>query len=238
MQDIAKQERFNGGAVFMAAVRLLMGNAIPLIGFAALANLALAVVSIGISLLLTGSVNGPGGIIEYIFGPLIFAMLVLRSSDALAGAQRPLVEQLRQVLAPAFVLILTSIAASILTGIGLILLIVPGLYAAAVLLPMTSLILFENAGRDVLERSYKLAKPYAWPIVGVLLRITFVGLIVIVPLFMMLYNDDGSGGVLVTLISVLGGAALTALYAVAGYMIYLRLRDLSGTGGDVSNVFR
>ncbi|MHA3978469.1 hypothetical protein ACW9UR_12355 [Halovulum sp. GXIMD14794] len=238
MQDFARTERFNGGAVFMAAVRLLMGNALPLIGFAALANLAMAVVSMGVSVLLTGSIVGPGGILEYIIGPLIFAMLVLRSSDALAGAQRPLGDQLRQVLAHAPALIALSLAASIITGVGFILLVIPGLYAAAVLLPLTPAILFENAGWDAMSRSYKLAKPHAWAIVGVLLRMTLVGLIVIVPLMLLILNDEGGGGIAVTLISVLGGAALAALYAVAGYMIYLRLRDLSGTGADLSDVFR
>ena len=102
----------------------------------------------------------------------------------------------------------------------------------------TFTILFENAGWDAMSRSYKLAKPYAWAIVGVLLRMTLVGLIVIVPLMLMILNSEDGGGIAVTLISVLGGAALAALYAVAGYMIYLRLRDLSGTGADVSNVFR
>lgn len=236
MQDIADKERFNGGAVFMAAVRLLRANAMPLIGFAALASLALAVVSMGLSLLLSGSINGPGVILEYIVGPLIFALLVLRSSDALAGGQRPLTDQLRQVLAHTLVLILTSFAASILTAIGLMLLVLPGLYAAAVLLPMTSLILFEDAGRDVFERSYRLAKPHAWAIVGVLLRMTLVGLIIIVPMMLLLINDTGNTGVLVSLLSVLGGAALTALYAAAGYMIYLRLRDMQA--GSVSQVFR
>ncbi|MSU89080.1 hypothetical protein GE300_05490 [Rhodobacteraceae bacterium 2CG4] len=237
MYDQTERPAFGGGAVFMAALRLLRHHALALIGFAALANLALALLSTGVSLALTGTASGPGGLLEYIFGPLIFALLVLRSSDALAGAQRPLGEQLRQVLAQAWPLIALSLAASLITAFGLLLLVVPGLYAAAVLLPLTPVILFERAGWEGLARSYALARPYAWPIVGVVLRMTLVGLVVLIPLILlMLPETAGGGGLLVLLLSVLGGAALVALYAVAGYMIYLRLRELRD--GGVSDVFR
>ena len=74
-------------------------------------------------------------------------------------------------------LVLLSLAAALITALGMVLLIVPGLYAAAVLTAYVPMILFANAGWGALRESYEACKPHAWQLVGLILILAAIILV-------------------------------------------------------------
>ena len=133
--------------------------------------------------------------------------------------------------------IVLTLTASILTGFGFLLLILPGLIAAAYFMPLTSVIMFEHDPWGGLRRSVNLARGHVMPLIGVLLMVVGIGIVVLSPVIYLLATTDAAGFIGLA-VAAIGGAAISALYSVVSYFVYLRLRALSGEGGhDVSNVF-
>ncbi|MEM8870592.1 MAG: hypothetical protein AAGE38_09345 [Pseudomonadota bacterium] len=232
---------FDGGRLFFSALRVWKDNFVLLTGLAFLINLGIAAVS-GLMLVLTGLNLS---ILDYILGPLIAGVLMLVAADILAGQRVDLQAHISRVIQVFGPLVILSLAVAFLVVIGLMALIVPGLYATAVFIAVTPLILFENAGWDALRRSHQMTKPFVWPIAGVILRLGVLMFLVILPLILITTDTSGeTPGAQIQLVPgleilsagviILFSSALSTLSILIGLMIYHRLRDLSG---GVSEVF-
>ncbi len=138
-----------------------------------------------------------------------------------------------------------AIVSGILMVIGLVALVVPGLWIYAVFSVMPAAVVIEKVGFGGLGRSAALTKEYRWPILGAVILIgiinfviTFVAMFVVGLLFAS--TGAGAGGVI---IGVLVLAAITAigfgLSSIAIALIYARLREIKEGASvrDIAAVF-
>ncbi len=194
--------------------------------------------------------TGPGSAVANVLSILV-SMVVYSITTALlvqlaydAKLSRPV--QLGRYFGPALSavvpLAILSIVVSILVGIGLVLLVVPGLWVYAVFAVMAPAVVIERAGFGGLGRSKYLTKEYRWPILGALvLAIICATIINIVALFVVgLVASAGSIGMVIGIIlfaaiSTVGAGFLSILVA----LIYSRLREIKeGVSVDqIASVF-
>lgn len=95
------------------------------------------------------------------------ALLVLFVFDARAGKARPLSAYFIPVLTNALPLIVLTFVALLALVLGMIALVLPGLWIYAALSVTLPVVVIEGAGFSSLSRSYSLTKGYRWPIVAV-----------------------------------------------------------------------
>lgn len=173
-----------------------------------------------------------------IYGILI-AMLVQMAYDAKLSRPITIGRYIGPALRGAFPIIVLMLVVSVLTGIGSIALIIPGLWIYAVFSVTTPAIVIEKVGFGGMGRSATLTKEYRWPIVGALIVIILctVGLSLVVTFVYSIVLSVFGGGTFAIILSVLINAALTAvtygLSAIGVSLIYARLREIKeGVGID------
>jgi hypothetical protein len=124
-------------------------------------------------------------------------------------------------------LAVAGLIAAIAVGIGLVLLIVPGLYLLTIWLLIVPAIMLENCGvGDSFGRSQELVRGYGWSVFGVIV-LTFLILIGVDIAFGIVRNalDSQSAGFVVNLVA----ESVTAPFlALAWTTAYFELRDLKG----------
>lgn len=155
---------------------------------------------------------------------VITGVMCLAALDAVLGKRHTVSEYLRQTLRHIAPIVGLGLLVSIATGLGALLLIVPGLYVMARYLPWTPAVVFENAGWSGLARGQSLSEGYRWPLVGaVLLMGVIVTIILLAVGPVMVAVGEGLAGVLVE-------GAFTAFYyaliAVFTALVYIRLREI------------
>lgn len=173
------------------------------------------------------------------------ALLVQMAYDA--KLQRPLTlgRYIGPAMGAALPIAILAIVSGILMVIGLVALVVPGLWIYAVFSVMPAAVVIEKVGFGGLGRSAALTKEYRWPILGAVILIgiinfviTFVAMFVVGLLFAS--TGAGAGGVI---IGVLVLAAITAigfgLSSIAIALIYARLREIKEGASvrDIAAVF-
>ncbi|MEE4119268.1 MAG: hypothetical protein V2I65_09660 [Paracoccaceae bacterium] len=187
---------------------------------------------------------GMGDLVDAVLQILLSALFVgaiaLLVVDAARGRPAGAPEVLRGALGTAVPVAAISIVIGVAVAIGLVLLIVPGLWIFAVLSVAIPVAAIEGAGLGALGRSASLTRGYRWPIVGfglvfaaVVLALTIVlGLFVLAPLGVMLTGGDPGlvGGLVLTLVTALVGAAYAGLGALPAPVLYLRLLELKEGG--------
>ena len=230
---MARGPEITAGALIQSAWALFQRDMFVLVAVPFLANLLVQGMALAFEQI-TGSVSL---FMDLVFGPVILGIVLCLVRDADAGIRRPFAETWAEVSPYTMQLILLSLAAALITAIGLVLLIVPGLYAAAVLLVHVPLLMFGGAGWGALKESYALSKPHAWRLVGLILIIA--GLLLAILLVL--------GGVVAALQAALpapilwGGIMLVASGAFTGFygcILYVLYTALGGGSRDVSAVFR
>lgn len=166
-------------------------------------------------------------ILQSVLGVAASGFLTLVALDVLMGRRHGIGQYVGQSLRQIMPLVVLSALYSLAAGIGLVLLILPGLYIFARYQPLVAAIVFEDAGWSGLGRARDLTKGYRWPLVGLFLLIGLALGVV-----------GGGMGMLLMLAGPLGGGAgfafevlMTTLYlayaAIYGAVIYLRLRELN-----------
>lgn len=160
---------------------------------------------------------------------VITALLVQLAYDAKLSRPVRIGRYFGPALSAVVPLVVLSIVVSILAGIGIVLLIVPGLWIYAVFSVMAPAIVIERAGFGGLGRSRSLTKEYRWPILGALLLALVCFIIInLAALFLVtIVAAAGSVGMLVavllfTAMSTVGAGFLSILVA----LIYARLREI------------
>ncbi|MEM7444706.1 MAG: hypothetical protein AAF414_15395, partial [Pseudomonadota bacterium] len=157
------------------------------------------------------------------------ALIVLAAYDARVNNQARVGAYFAVALTRTVPVLLVSIIVGILVGIGLVLLIIPGLYIAAMLSVAVTVVVVERTGLGSMGRSAELTRDYRWPVLGTIIVLFLCVLVLGIVL-----------GFVVGLIQSLVGVSLLSsliLYAAAsavpngilaiGYvLIYARLREI------------
>jgi hypothetical protein len=167
------------------------------------------------------------GVIDLVLGTLVSGVLCLAALDARFGTRHGVGEYLRQSLRHLLPLLVFGLLLSIAMVIGVMLLVVPGLYVAARYLPYVPATVFEDRGWEGTSRAEELTLGYRWPLVGTVLvfGLLFGGVLLVIGL-PAAAAAEGLG----TMPAIRFGAALTALayvvFATFSAVVYLRLRAL------------
>ncbi len=163
--------------------------------------------------------------LNVVIGFIVTGVMTLAGLDAALGKRHTVVEYLSQTMRHIGAIVVLGVLLSIATGLGMLLLVVPGLYVVARFLPWAPAVVFENAGWSGLTRAQDLTEGYRWPLVGAAL---LLGLVIIVallafgPVFAM---SVGSPPLAILIEGVLTGLYY-ALIAVFTALVYLRLREI------------
>lgn len=170
---------------------------------------------------------------------LLTAILVLAAYDAKAGRDANVGSYVATTLRCILPLVVMSIVAWLLIGIGFALLLIPGLWLLGVLAVFVPVIVIESKGFACLGRSADLTKGYRWPIVGftVLIYVIFY-VVTMVIAGVGAFLSAGTPIVFLILQGIAGGLS-AALASVAVAVTYARLREIKdGVGfSDLADVF-
>jgi hypothetical protein len=190
----------------VGAPDLSAGPAAPVAPGAAIAGLFAVALNIAVGFVVTG-------------------VMCLAGLDAALGKRHTIADYVGQTLRHGGAIVVLGALLSLATAIGVVLLVLPGLYIAARWLPWAPAMLFENLGWGALGRAQQLTEGRRWPLVGAvaLMAVVVVALLLVATPLMLL-----AGGSL--LAAALVETALTALYyglvACFTALAYLRLREL------------
>ena len=168
------------------------------------------------------------------WGSLAMLRLVFPRQATVAGAISAAI-----ALLPFYLLV--SIISGFIIGIGLFLLILPGLYLAARLIVAAPVMVAEDRRNplDVISRSFAVTKGRGWAILGLLVLIVIAAVVVMVVV-------NGMLGILFTLVagqdlgrlfSLIIGAAISAAFTVLLTVLYAAIyRALAGHVGSTARV--
>lgn len=192
------------------------------------------------------------GLLALVASSVTTGIIVLGAYDAWLGNPSRPGAYLGAALAAIVPLVVLSIVVNVVAGLGLVLLILPGLYVLSMWSVVTPAIVAEGAGFGALGRSLQLTSGYRWSIVG-LLVVLFV--IIIAIQFVVSAALGAAFGVsalaptadqFATLTSLpyqlaaaLPGALMAAFAAVLTAVLYARLKEIKEGVGyeDLGTVF-
>ena len=179
-------------------------------------------------------------VLQLLLSALFVAAVAILVVEDAAGRRIGAGQVLRRAMGAALPVAGISLVLGAAVGLGLVLLVLPGLWIFAVLSVAIPAAAVEGAGLAALGRSAALTRGYRWPIVGfglvfaaVVLALTLaLGLFVLAPLGLALGGGTVGlgGGLVLTLVSAAVGAAYAGLGALPAPVLYLRLRRLKEGG--------
>ncbi|MAU98552.1 MAG: hypothetical protein CMP81_22160 [Fulvimarina sp.] len=170
---------------------------------------------------------------------VLTAVLVLAAYDARAERRARIGSYVATGLRQILPLIVMSIAAWLLIGIGFALLIVPGLWLLGVLSVFVPVIMVEGNGFGSLGRSSALTKNYRWPIIGLLMLVyIIVYLVTIAATAVVAFLVPGVPILFLLLQGAASGLSM-AFASIAVAVTYARLREIKDGVGftDLADVF-
>ena len=190
-----------------------------------------------------GSEPAPGEVGGFVFGiiasmvvgMLIYAfataLLIQLAYDTKLGRSNPLSVYFRSAMPAVVPLAVLVLVISVLTGLGMILLVLPGLWVYAVFYVTAPVAVIERGGFGSMRRSASLTKQYRWPIVGLFVIVMIISVVVsIVATLAASSLGFMAGGAVGQIIL---GAVFSAIngfaYAVGGIataLTYARLREV------------
>ncbi|QHQ34544.1 hypothetical protein [Algicella marina] len=172
---------------------------------------------------------------------LVIGVSTLAAYDVSLGRPTQFGAYISRTLASALPIVVLGLVYYILISLGLLLLILPGLYILAMFYVLVPAILVERAGFSGLSRAASLSKGYRWPVLGSIIVVFLLTVIVSIIVNMVagvVVAMTGSLVVSVVIQSVVNALAygLTAVFAA---VLYARLRELKeGVGmSDLVSVF-
>lgn len=172
--------------------------------------------------ILLGSLLSLAGIF-WLQGALVIAIDDVRDGRADLGIR----QTLERVTPRLTDLTLAGLLAGVAIGIGLLLLIVPGLYLLTIWLVIVPAIMLENCGvTGSFGRSQELVRGYGWSVFGVIVLtlLIFIGVSIAVAVARNAVGGDWAGFV----VNIIGEAITAPFLALAWTITYYELRDLKG----------
>lgn len=199
---------------------------------------------------------GAAALLGMIVYAIVQAVLTLAAYDAATEQPTRVGSYFGAVFRNIVPLLIVSVLSAIAIYIGLALLIVPGLWLAAVLSVVVPVIVIEGAGFGAFGRSARLTKEYRWPIVGLLILVflIFFGVTVLLGLLSLavlgiegtaaaaLASQTGewtTSAIVYLLVNAVFGSITYAFLAVSVAALFARLKEIKEGVGveDLSNVF-
>lgn len=184
---------------------------------------------------------------------LVQAVVVRVAISLRLGQGAQLQAALSAALRGFFPILLLGIVAGIAMGIGLLFLILPGLYIMAMFYVMVPSVVFENAGFSGISRSVSLTDGYRWPILGVVVILIVIMWIVSAMvggvMVGILFSQQDMLTTMATqpfaypwwygVVNAVISAATTPISLISVAMIYARLKEIKEGGqvGDLLKVF-
>ncbi|MBO0905506.1 hypothetical protein [Jiella sonneratiae] len=170
---------------------------------------------------------------------VLTAVLVLAAYDAKAGRDANVGAYVATALRAMLPLIVLSIVAWILIGLGFAVFVVPGLWLLGVLAVYVPAIVVEGAGFGALGRSARLTKGYRWPIVGFVVLVYVLFYLAGIALGFVGGRVVGVSPVLFLLLQGIVSGLSAAFASIAVAVAYARLREIKdGVGfADLADVF-
>lgn len=226
---------FGVTAIMGAAFRLLTANFLVLVGVVFLANMGLTLVN----KILLSVFNLSSLLFDMLLGPVIAAVTILMTADIIAGRPILLRQHITSVGRLFGPLVVLSLASWFLISLATLALILPGIYVAALMMPLAPVILFEKDPWSALGRSYALSKPYVWPLCGLVLALGLAAVVLLMPLFLAgadfaVVLDEN---ILVTAAVGFLGAILSCYGSIVALLVYYRLTG-DQNAADLGSVFR
>ncbi len=166
------------------------------------------------------------------------ALLVQMAYDAKLGHGVQPARYVRPALNCALPIVILTIVVTVMMGIGLVALVVPGLWIYAVFSVFIPAVVIDRAGFNALGRSIWLTREYRWPIVGLTLVIWIIAMAL--NLGGLFLADLVSGGFIPSLIILTIVYGIT--YGISGIsvaLLYARLREIKegASVGDLVAIF-
>lgn len=231
------------GALISESFSVLGKNFVPvmlLAGIPALLGLVVSGAFIGWNVTLgTGEISNDqlanpqqlfaGAMIAFLIQMVVYGLAVALLVQLAYAAKLGRAINIGAYIGPAFAaapaIVVLSIVAAILFAIGLLALIIPGLWLYAVFFVMAPAVAIERVGFSGLGRSAQLTKEYRWPIVGLLL---LLGLILGVMSFIAqaLTGLFGGGFAPALVVQIIISAFTSGISAIAVALTYARLREI------------
>lgn len=165
------------------------------------------------------------GMVGTVLGFFVVGFLCLVALDAVIGRRHTVAEYARQSARHLLPIGVLGFLIAVMTGLGLVLLIVPGLYIAARFLPWVEAVVFENTGWRGLGRAQDLTEGYRWPLVGAVLAMVAVIVVLMLLASGALYAVENVL-VLALLVEAVVSAIYYALFAIFTALVYVRLREI------------
>jgi hypothetical protein len=163
------------------------------------------------------------------FPALAIVMLVAR--DRVEGLRTGLGDHARTVLHALVPMLVLGVAVSLAGGLGLLLLVIPGLYVTARYLVWLPVVVFEGAGMASLGRAEILTRGYRWPLVAALAMFGLLSLgIVMLVSPLMAGAAAGPGTLMISALSALVTAVDYGVFASFLALTYRRLTALDAAG--------
>ncbi len=168
------------------------------------------------------------GVIDLVLGTLATGVLCLGALDVMLGKRHGLEQYLRQASRHFLALLVFGLVLSIAIAIGVVFLVLPGLYVAARYLPYVVTTVFEDRGWQGTNRAEQLTVGYRWPLVATLLAFG----VLLLGFFMAVGIPVSIAAASLGLVpAILLSAAVTAftyvIFAAFSAVVYVRLRQLN-----------
>lgn len=195
------------------------------------------------------AVMGLFSILAYGF---VISAIVLMAYDTKLGRPLRMSGYIGAALPVAPMVFLISLIVGLAVGLGFLLLVVPGLWLAAVFSVVIPAVVIERAGFGALGRSADLTKGYRWSIVGLYLVMFLIAIVISSVLGVLILGvaaatvttESGAiglfGGITLAAADAVVSALSYGFTAVMSALVYARLREIKeGVGVDsLADVFR
>lgn len=192
---------------------------------------------------MTGAAGASGslllfGILSMLWTAVVFAGLIIAASEIYVhGRVLTVAAILRAGLGRMWPVIIAYIGWSLVTGFGIILLIVPGLWAATVYSLSVPIVAIENLGASkAWERSQSLTKGHRWHAFKALALMVLIVMVVAIPTAMLTTPISLAGYVIVAqVIGTIINAAIYPIFAAGLVVLYYDLR-IRKEGFDIEHM--
>lgn len=181
-------------------------------------------------------------IIQMVVYGIATALLIQVAYDSKLGRSTNVASYIGPAMSAALPIAVLVTVAGILSTIGLVLLVIPGLWIYAVYSMVSPTIVIEKAGYGAMGRSVELTRGYRWPIVGAVIIVTICSALIggAIGFVVAMVGGAVGGGLLVSLVLVaLASAFGVGLGGISLSLIYARLREIKeGVSVDqIASVF-
>ena len=181
-------------------------------------------------------------LIQMVVYALATALLVQLAYNSKLGRSMPISQYFGPALSAALPIAVLGTVVGVLSTVGTLFLVIPGLWIYAVYSMTSPAIMIERVGYRGMGRSVELTRGYRWPIVGAVLIVWICAALIGggIGFVVSMVGSAVGGGLLVSLVLMsLAGAFGTGLGGISIALIYARLREIKeGVSVDqIASVF-